>query len=122
MNIFYRVSIAIFLICAYSFLASGQAKSALNTVIAQINDRHTQLPAEKLYIQTDKTWYIQNDTLWFKAYLFNGDDFTPSGISGLCYFEIDDDNNQCMKRIMAPVADGLTWGNIALNADEFTEG
>jgi len=121
MNIFYRISAAI-LICAYCFPASGQQKSALNTVIAQINDRHNQLPVEKLYIQTDKTYYIQNDTLWFKAYLFNGDDFTPSGISGLCYFEIDDSNNQCIKRVMVPVADGLTWGNIALDADDFFEG
>lgn len=121
MKILYRVSLAILaFICSLSAL--GQSKSALNLLVAQINDRHKQLPVEKLYLQTDKNYYIQNDTLWFKAYLLNGDDLTPSTISGILYVELDNSNNQCIKRIMVPLVDGISWGNIALNEDEVTEG
>jgi hypothetical protein len=99
-----------------------QPGSALNSLANHINDEREHLPVEKLYLQTDKPAYLQEDTIWFKAYLFNADYLTASTRSGLLYVELDDDNNKCLKRIMLPLISGLTWGDIALIKEDIPEG
>ena len=79
-------------------------------------------PIEKLYIQTDKSYYTTGDTLRFKAYLLNADYLTPSNHSGLLYVELNDTEAQNVKRIMVQVTDGLAWGEIVLNAKDIPEG
>lgn len=106
------------------FIAVPQVfgQSPLNALIKKVNDYHAALPPEKLYLQTDKSLYVQNDTLWFKAYLLNGDDLTPSSQSGLLYIELDDESNKCVKRMLFPVLYGLCRGYMPLTDDEIAEG
>lgn len=78
--------------------------------------------AEKLYFQFDKPYYAVGDTIWFKAYLFNAAYLTPSIKSGIIYVELANDSNKVVQRIMLPVAHGLSWGNIAIDAKTIPEG
>lgn len=109
-----------FVLIAGNLPAFGQ--TLLKTMMGDINTIAKQLPIEKLYLQTDKTNYVQGDTIWFKGYLLNADNLTPSVRSGLLYIELDDMENICIKRMMVPVAAGLTWGNMALIEDAIPEG
>ncbi len=77
---------------------------------------------EKLYLQFDKPYYEIGDTIWFKAYLFNAAYLLPSAKSGLLYIELANDSNKVIKRMMLPVAKGLSWGNIDLNAKDVPAG
>ena len=43
---------------------------------------------EKAYLHTDRDVYAMGDTLWFKAYLVNGQDNKPSVSSGNLYVEL----------------------------------
>ncbi|MFD0750937.1 hypothetical protein ACFQZS_12350 [Mucilaginibacter calamicampi] len=79
-------------------------------------------PIEKLYLQTDKPYYSEGDTLRFKGYLLNADYFTPSATSGLLYVELDNELGKNVKRIMVPVESGLTWGDIALDSADIPNG
>ncbi len=113
MNLITRIVLSI-LFSAYRIYAIGQVKP-IDTLIGQLNNTRARLPVEKLYLQLDKPAYLKNDTIWFKAYLLNADYLTPSTRSGLLYIELDDSNNKSIKRIMVPLASGLSWGNIALD-------
>jgi hypothetical protein len=77
---------------------------------------------EKLYFQFDKPYYAVGDTIWFKAYLLNAAYLTPSVKSGILYAELVNDSNKVVQRMMLPVAHGLSWGNIGLDAKTITEG
>lgn len=79
-------------------------------------------PIEKLYIQTDKPYYVSGDTLRMKAYLVNGDYLTPSPQSGLLYVELDDEQGKPAKRLMFAVADGLSRGDIPLDTADVPKG
>jgi hypothetical protein len=79
-------------------------------------------PIEKLYVQTDKPYYIVGDTIRLKAYLLNADYFTGSTRSGLLYIELDDENGKMAKRLMLPVVEGLSWGDIPLDSAEVPKG
>ncbi|QEM13857.1 hypothetical protein [Mucilaginibacter rubeus] len=72
-------------------------------------------PAEKIYLQFDKSSYTPGDTLWFKAYLVNAHLLTPSAKSGIMYITILTDSNVVVKQQRLPVENGLTWGNISLS-------
>jgi hypothetical protein len=66
MNLIYRI--ALFSFCyIYSLSASGQT-AKVNSLIDDINAMRSQLPVEKLYLQLNQPYYMQKDTIWFKAY------------------------------------------------------
>ncbi|HEY5327804.1 MAG TPA: hypothetical protein VIJ27_12445, partial [Mucilaginibacter sp.] len=98
----------------YGLCAVGQS-TQIDTLIGRINHIRNLLPVEKLYLQLDKPAYLPLDTIWFKAYLLDADYLHPSPRSGLLYLELDDVNNKSVKRLMVPVASGLSWGNIILD-------
>lgn len=81
--------------------------------------------AEKIYIHFDKPSYIIGDTIWFKAYLFDGTYHSASEKSGQFYLELvynDNNVNKVMKRMIFPLKYGLGWGNIALDENDYPEG
>ncbi|RYY38062.1 MAG: hypothetical protein EOP46_00205 [Sphingobacteriaceae bacterium] len=99
-----------------------QDKPGLKGYITAINKQREKLPVEKLYVQTDKPYYIAGDTLRFKAYLLNGDFLTPSVRSGLLYVQLTNtDAQQLDKRQLVPVVAGISWGEIILDGS-FSQG
>jgi len=101
----------------------GQTKPAniKNFSTAATNFRELK-PIEKLYLQTDKPYYSLGDTLRFKGYLLNADYLTPALQSGLLYVELDNEQGKNAKRIMVPLVNALTWGDIALDSAEVPHG
>lgn len=92
-----------------------------NTLVA-IDTARSLLPVEKLYVQLDRPYYNIGDTIQFKSYLFNGDYLTPATRSRLLYIELDDVAGKMVKRMLVPLESGVSWGSIALNANEIGEG
>ncbi|MDP4239756.1 MAG: hypothetical protein Q8904_09855, partial [Bacteroidota bacterium] len=97
-------------------------KTEIVKLMAAVDTFRNNVPAEKIYLHLDKPYYITGDTLWFKIYLFEANFYTASLKSGICYLEIANDQNKLVKRMMLPVVGGLSWGNIALDEKQFTEG
>jgi hypothetical protein len=98
-----------------------KADKSLAVITAPLDSFNNRLPVEKLYLHTDKPYYNIGDTVWFKAYLVNGSNLTPSKMSGLLYVELDKDTVGMVRRISIPIKDGLGWGQIPLTATIFRE-
>jgi hypothetical protein len=81
-----------------------------------------RLPLEKLYIQTDKSFYAIGDTIWFKAYLFNAAYLNYSSKSGLLYIELANDSNEVVYRRMLPIGYGIGHGQIAVSSKDIPAG
>src|SRR4051812_16219741 len=82
-------------------------------LIAAYDTLNLTLPKERLAVHLDKANYAPLDTIWFKAYLFNGTLKTAATHSGLIYFEMVDASGNIAKRIALPTGAGLTWGGFA---------
>ncbi len=102
--------------------AQDLRQTEITKLVDSIRSYNSNRAIEKIYVQLDKPHYLSSDTIWFKSYVFNAADLKYSAKSGLMYVEIASDSNKVIKRMMLPVVAGLTWGNIALNADDFPEG
>lgn len=94
----------------------------LTTVLKAIDTLNKKLPVEKLYLQLDRPYYSVNDTIWFKAYIFEGAFLTGSEQSGILYAELIDGTNKVVQRMKFPVLGGMTWGNILLRSQDLTRG
>jgi|GEM_PF-68959 len=99
--------------------ATGQGIQLITGPLDSLNKR---MPAEKVYLHTDKPYYNIGDTLWFKSYLLDRGDLTPSHMSGLLYVELINDTSQVVRRVSLPVKDGICWGQIPLPHKIFREG
>jgi hypothetical protein len=102
-------------------MAQAPATSGINSLIDKISAYNKAMPAEKTFLQLDKSYYSTDDTVWFKGYLVNETiGYTP--LSSRLYIELLNDSNAVMKRYVFPVGLGLTWGAIPLDASYIHEG
>ncbi|HQS51487.1 MAG TPA: hypothetical protein PLN99_06280, partial [Daejeonella sp.] len=102
--------------------AQNSSHTELNKLVDSVKTFYESRAIEKLYLQLNKPEYLSGDTIWFKAYLLDAILLKNAQKSGLMYIEIASDSNKVVSRIMVPLLNGISWGNIALNAKEFPEG
>lgn len=115
-----RSIINILLIIFLAALTVG-AKSQVRQKMAAISSYNTARMPEKLFIHTDKWNYNKEDTIWFKAYVFDAA-MAATTKTGLMYIEITDANNNIVNRNMVALTNGTGWGNIALKPGRYKEG
>jgi hypothetical protein len=99
-----------FIFCAVllsSFLHAGaQNIDSLLGVFKQAD------PQQKLYIHFDKNYYNPGETIWFKAYIFDGLERAPNPKN--FYAELTDEAGNVISRLTAPVAESSAAGSIML--------
>lgn len=76
------------------------------------------LPMEKVYVQTDKTFYLPGEDIWFSVYLVMEGDHTPSNISDVVYVELINPKGSVMTTRRLAVTDGNAAGDFQLGAQE----
>jgi hypothetical protein len=66
---------------------NGQSES-LNYLQGQLNQYSQQVMVEKLFVHTDKSFYLAGEIIWFKVYDVDGSSHMPMEVSKLAYVEI----------------------------------
>ncbi len=89
---------------------------AANTVAQNIDSllgvyRQTD-PQEKVYVHFDKNYYNPGETIWFKAYIFDGLERAVGAKN--FYAELADEAGNVISRVTAPVGESSAAGSIAL--------
>ena len=69
----------------------------------------TKNPQEKVYIHFDNSLYLPGQTVWYKAYLTNGNE--PSEISKNLYIDIFDIEGRLLNRNLSPILGSVASGN-----------
>ena len=70
--------------------------------------------AEKAYLHFDKPYYAAGDTIYFKAYLTQGESHQPSAISGVLHVDLVNTGGKVDQSVNLQVTDGVAWGDFAL--------
>jgi len=70
---------------------------------------------EKSFIQTDKSFYLVGETIWFKIY--NVDQFLnkPSSLSSVSYIELIDNNHHGVLQTKVEIENGMGSGSLSLS-------
>ncbi|TDQ10941.1 carboxypeptidase-like regulatory domain-containing protein [Pedobacter metabolipauper] len=117
-------SIAIF--CSFSlvlFLAfAPQSIDPVEKIVASLQKWAETNPQEKVYLHTDKPYYVVGDTLWFKAYVTVGGKNQLSAVSGSLYIELINEADSIAESIKLPLTAGMAKGNFVLSDLKTHEG
>lgn len=90
-------------------------------ITAAIDSFATKHTAEKIFLHTDRVFYTNLDTIWFKAYVLN-EQLEGSTLSGLMYIELINDTGRVVLQQSIPVVEGMGWGQLALDSSKIFEG
>src|SRR6185437_2159188 len=78
----------VFLITVLSrFSLFGQTNSLNERLAGYANYNQSQL-REKIYVHTDRSYYLCGEILWFKTYVTNAADNHPLSVSKVVYIEV----------------------------------
>lgn len=78
-------------------------------------------PQEKIYAQTDRSDYLINDTIWFRAYLVNAQTHRPDSGSNFVYAELVNSANDIIERVKVRKEKNVFAGYIPIS-QEFPAG
>lgn len=97
------------------FSASGVAQ---DYYLKQISDDFDKFKSrnlqEKVFVHTDRSFYLAGETLWFKLYLTEGGGHKPLGLSRITYVEILDKENVPVARAKTAMDKGNGKGSFYL--------
>ncbi len=69
---------------------------------------------EKMYVHTDKNFYLAGELLWFKIYNVDGAQYQPADLSKIAYVEILDKDNKPVMQAKIALSNGKGNGSFYL--------
>lgn len=122
MKIFRLSLILIGLIFISNFKASAQTDTiGINTIISKTNKVLNDYPTEKIYLHFDKPYYAVADTVWFKAYVTENQNFL-SEISKIVYVDVINQKDSLIQTVKLPIVGGVAYGNFPLDPINYAQG
>ncbi len=86
------------------------------TSVQEKYQQYTQtVPQEKVYAHVDKMYYKPSETIWFKAYMVEGNSHKPSYLSSVLYAELIDTKGNVMEKQTLHVSDGTASSGFILD-------
>ena len=79
------VGFFVFLLTCHLIFAQNQMPESLQQ---QFNNYQTGAMQEKIFVHTDKTFYLAGETVWFKIYAVDASFHKPAAMSSITYIEI----------------------------------
>lgn len=114
------ISYAALVVVLSSFMLSDQ--SDFNYLIkTKLDNYRTHNWPEKIYVQTDKSLYTSNETIWFSAYLVNGVTHLKSTKSKVIHVEVINDRDSIIDKHQLFIEGINTSGDFKIN-DNWTNG
>lgn len=92
----------------------AQDTISINQIVEKSQKLIEQYPSEKVYLHFDKPYYAVGDTIWFKAYVANGQDL-PSDLSKVLYVDLITAKDSLIKSMRLPVVNTSAYGSLVLN-------
>ncbi|MCX2573214.1 Ig-like domain-containing protein [Pedobacter sandarakinus] len=119
----FRLSYFILLFLALNYFSSSAQTDtiSINNLIEKTSKVLNDYPAEKIYLHFDKPYYAIADTVWFKAYVTENQNYL-SGISKIIYVDVINQKDSLIQTLKLPITDGLANGSFPLDQVNYKQG
>jgi hypothetical protein len=117
-----RSVLALALITLFSFAFIPKGVDPVDKIVTALQRWNDTNPQEKVYLHTDKPYYVVGDTIWFKAYITIGNKHQLSAMSGAVYVDLITESDSLAVSLKLPVTAGMSKGNFVLADSSFREG
>lgn len=99
----------------------AQDTISINQIVERSQKLIEEYPSEKVYLHFDKPYYAVGDTIWFKAYVANGQDL-PSDLSKVLYVDLITSKDSLFKAMRLPVVNTSAYGSLVLDPAIYKSG
>ncbi|ATP55807.1 TonB-dependent receptor [Pedobacter ginsengisoli] len=96
--------------------------SPIEKIISSLESWVQTNPQEKVYLHTDRPYYLVGDTIWFKAYVTIGSKHQLSALSGALYVDLINEEDSVTKSLKLPLTAGMAKGDFVLDDSTSREG
>ena len=86
----------------------------IENIVRKLVDFYLHFPQEKIFVHTDKPFYITGETIWFRAYLVNATGHKKSTISNKLFVYLSNSKDSLISRLVLNPADNNLNGSIQL--------
>jgi hypothetical protein len=117
-----RSVLALALISLLSFAFIPKGVDPVDKIVTALQRWNDTNPQEKVYLHTDKPYYVVGDTIWFKAYVTIGNKHQLSAMSGALYVDLISEGDSVATALKLPVTAGMSKGNFVLADSSFRDG
>lgn len=106
------------LFCFCFFFQRALAQGDFTGVISQqFNQYSQQAFTEKIYLHTDRNFYLSGEIIWFKTYITDAVKHHLSNLSKIAYTELIDKNNNVLLQAKTGITEGTGNGSFYLPAN-----
>ncbi|MHA4895424.1 TonB-dependent receptor [Pedobacter sp. PWIIR3] len=119
---FKRSVLALALISLFAFAFIPKGEDPVDKIVTALQKWTDNNPQEKVYLHTDKPYYVVGDTIWFKGYVTIGSKHQLSALSGALYVDLITESDSLISALKLPVQAGTTKGSFILADSSFREG
>lgn len=105
----------------FAFRSTQNTDDLLEKIATQLKKYSTTSPQEKVYVHLDKPYYRMGETIWMKAYLFDGIGHAVDSVSRILYIDLINPSNGTVVTTRKLLCKGTAVGEIAL-PDTLQEG
>jgi predicted RNA-binding protein with TRAM domain len=91
--------------------------SVSERIAAALKKFNEEFPQEKVYVHTDRPYYLAGETIWFKAYLTAGSFHQLSPLSKTLYVELVNEKKEKIMQLMVRLNEGTGHADILLPSD-----
>ncbi len=102
------------LLLAGSLVAQEVREALLDSAVEKMTRNITEHPQEKIYIQTDKPYYVSGERIWFRTHLVNACLHLPAFGSRYVYVELINPLDSVMARLKVRPEKDSYYGDITL--------
>ena len=96
----------------------GQEDAVLDSVVNNITKQLVVFPQEKIYLHTDKPYYITGEKIFFRAFLLDAFSNKPAVLSRYIYVELINPADSVVQRLkIRPDENSLFYGAIPLSEE-----
>ncbi len=117
-----RSVLALALISLFTFAFIPKGDDPVDKIVSALQKWNDTNPQEKVYLHTDKPYYVVGDTIWFKGYVTIGSKHNLSALSGALYVDLITESDSLITALKLPVTAGMSKGAFVLADSSFREG
>ncbi|MEO8860805.1 MAG: hypothetical protein ABI358_05245 [Ginsengibacter sp.] len=110
----FKIHACLLFISSFFFVSNTRAQDNLNAIQSSLNQYYQNTIEEKIFVHTDKSFYLTGEIAWFKLYVVNAANNKPLNLSKVAYVEILDSNNKAILRAKIALKEGEGNGSFYL--------
>ncbi|GAB3491294.1 hypothetical protein GCM10027341_04090 [Spirosoma knui] len=112
-NHFYRILLSGVALAGTGIPAWAQDQT-LTRIQQQVDTDRSQTLQEKLFVHTDRSFYLTGETMWFRFYYVDGSYHRPLNVSKVAYLEVLDKDQKAVLQTKVALSDGKGTGSLLL--------